>query len=278
MYCLIVLDNPRIAQSFIDYMASRGIALSLAPDAKGVGVWLQDEEHRIEVEAELKQFLADPFAKKYRLASWDMAETRTAKFNYDSPNLISMLVKPAGPVTLCVLVVTIAIFLLWSLGLAEDIFEWSHFPSNTQQVWQLWRLVSHTLIHFSALHLIFNCLWWWYFASMIERHLGSNKVLQLFLFAALFSGIAQTYISGISFGGLSGVVYALLGYVWILGKKAPQKGVSVPNSYFVFMLAWLIFGFFGVMGLSIANAAHLIGLATGCGIALFDVRPSKVIK
>lgn len=278
MHCLIVVDNPRIAQSFVDYMAYRGISLSLAPDSKGVGIWLQDEERRVEVEAELQHFLADPFAKRYRIASWDMAETRTAKFGYKSPDLLSMLVKPAGPVTLTVLGAAVIIFLLWSMGFADSIFALTHFPSDATQVWQLWRLVTHSLIHFSALHLVFNCLWWWYFAGMIETRLGSNKVLQLLLFAALFSGMAQAYISGVNFGGLSGVVYALLGYVWLLGKKAPQKGVSVPNSYFVFMLLWLVFGFFGVMGLSIANAAHVVGLVTGCGIALFDVRPSKVIR
>lgn len=278
MYCLIVLDNPRIAQSFVDYMASRGITLSIAPDPKGVSVWLHEEEYRVEVEAELNLFLAEPFAKKYRLASWDMAETRTAKFGYRSPSLFSMFVKPAGPITLGVLGITIIIFLLWSMGFANDIFIWTHFPSDTGQVWQLWRLVTHVLIHFSMLHLVFNCLWWWYFAGMVENRLGSSKVVQIFLFSALFSGIAQAFVSGINFGGLSGVVYAFLGYVWILGKKAPQKGVSVLNSYFVFMLVWLVFGFFGVMGLSIANAAHVIGLITGCSIALFDVRPSRVMK
>lgn len=278
MHCLIVLDNPRIAQSFIDYMASRGITLRLAPDSNGVGIWLEDEEHRIEAEAELKQFLAQPFAKKYRLASWKMAETRTAKFNYKSPDMLSMVKKQAGPLTLMVLGVSIFVFFLSFLGFSSEIFQWAHFPAGSYQIWQLWRLVTHTILHFSVLHLIFNALWWWLLAGMIEKNLGTNKVLQLFLFSALFSGFAQAYISGVNFGGLSGVVYALLGYTWILGINAPQKGVSVPSSYVIFMLIWLVLGFFGIMGLSIANAAHVAGLLTGCGIALFEVWPSRIKK
>lgn len=54
MIRLIALNNPRIAQSFIDYMASRDIEILMTPEGEGqFALWLKQTEHQIEVEAEL---------------------------------------------------------------------------------------------------------------------------------------------------------------------------------------------------------------------------------
>nr|WP_284150315.1 rhomboid family intramembrane serine protease [Pasteurella multocida] len=47
---------------------------------------------------------------------------------------------------------------------------------------------------------------------------GTGKLFQLFLIAGLLSGFAQNIASGPYFFGLSGVVYAVLGYVLIYDK------------------------------------------------------------
>ncbi len=81
MQRLIVLNNPRMAQAFIDYMASRQIDLRMMPEGEGqFALWLMDDQHWVETEAELKQFLANPGDSKYSAASWDMAETRKTQF------------------------------------------------------------------------------------------------------------------------------------------------------------------------------------------------------
>lgn len=36
MIRLMVLDNPRLAQAFIDYMASRQIPIQMSPEGRGV--------------------------------------------------------------------------------------------------------------------------------------------------------------------------------------------------------------------------------------------------
>ncbi|MDF5668386.1 rhomboid family intramembrane serine protease, partial [Vibrio parahaemolyticus] len=70
-------------------------------------------------------------------------------------------------------------------------------------------------------------------------------------------------------GGLSGVVYALLGYLWILGYRLPHLGLPLPKPIIVFMLVWLVLGFVQPF-MAIANTAHLVGLLSGMAIALFD--------
>lgn len=265
------IQNPRLAQAFIDYMATQHIEIQLSADPDvGFVLWLVDDNKLDEVQSALSDFLSDPSQGKYQAASWDVAETRTATFAYPKVNFLHLIKAQAGPFTLSVLVVCIAIYVLWLFGLQGTLFDWLHFPSMDGEQWQLWRYVTHALLHFSILHLVFNGLWWWLLGGMIERQISSSKLMQIFLLSALISGFAQFAISGIEFGGLSGVVYALLGYLWWIGWLVPERGLGIPRSYVGFMLAWLVLGF--VLPMNIANMAHLFGLLTGCGIAYWDAK------
>ncbi|MDF2155983.1 rhomboid family intramembrane serine protease GlpG [Vibrio sp. CAU 1672] len=272
---LATFNNPRMAQAFIDYMASRGINIELMPEGEGhFALWLTDRQHEIEVEAELRQFLADPTQTKYSAASWDVAESRKSRFHYTSPSLMSMVKAKAGPITLAGMLLSGSVYALLLLGFADGVFSWLHFPAFAEQQWQLWRWVSHTFLHFSVTHIAFNLLWWWQLGGDIERRLGSGKLLQIFLLSAALSGAGQYYVEGANFGGLSGVVYALLGYLWVIGYRLPHLGLTQPKPIIVFMLVWLVLGFVQPF-LAIANTAHLVGLLAGIAIALVDTQKRK---
>lgn len=270
MIRLITLTNPRTAQGFIDYMASRHIDIHMMPEGSGqFALWLVDAEHQIEVEAELSAFLANPLASKYQSASWDMAETRTNNFHYSSPSMLAMIKAKAGPFTLFIMALCIAIFTLQQFGAANAVFSALHFPEEMGQQWQLWRWVSHAVLHFSVMHIAFNLLWWWQLGGDIEQRLGSGKLLQLFIVSAAISGAGQYWVENANFGGLSGVVYALVGYLWMLGYRAPHVGLSMPKPLIGFMLIWLVLGFVQPY-MAIANTAHLAGLLSGIAIGLVD--------
>ncbi|WP_027250518.1 rhomboid family intramembrane serine protease GlpG [Photobacterium halotolerans] len=272
MQRIAVLNNPRMAQAFIDYMASRGIELTLAVEPGGqFAIWLSDPAHQVETEAEWQQFIRRPDDQKYQAASWQVVNRRKQpSFRYDSPSMVDMVKSGAGPVCLLVMVLAVGIYGGWLLGWQAPLFYWLHFPTMQGDSWEVWRYVSHSLIHFSALHVIFNCLWWWVLGGRLERHSGSGKLLEVFIVSALISGLAQFWFHGPNFGGLSGVVYALMGYLWWLGWLVPARGLTIPNGYVVFMLVWLVLGFVGVMGFEVANMAHLFGLISGCLLAFVD--------
>jgi GlpG protein len=264
-----------MAQAFIDYMASRQVDIQIMPEGEGqFALWLTDAQHEVEVEAELKQFLANPSDPKYSAASWNVADTRKSKFHYASPSIMGMIKAKAGPVTLAIMITCAAIYLLQLLGFGRGVFDWLHFPAFEGQQWQLWRWISHALLHFSITHIVFNLLWWWQFGGDIERRLGSGKLLQLFVISAALSGAGQFYVEGANFGGLSGVVYALLGYLWILGYRLPHLGLTLPKPIIGFMLVWLVLGFVQPF-MAIANTAHLVGLISGMAIAVFDSGKQK---
>ncbi|WP_087502404.1 rhomboid family intramembrane serine protease [Pseudomonas sp. SID14000] len=134
---------------------------------------------------------------------------------------------------------------------------------------QWWRLVSPMLLHFGVLHLAMNSLWYWELGKRIELRQGPWALLGLTLLFSLVSNLAQHYTSGPSlFGGLSGVLYGLLGHIWLYQWLAPDRYFTLPKGVLVMMLIWLVVCLTGVidtLGLGqIANAAHVGGLLIGC--------------
>ncbi|UVL90876.1 rhomboid family intramembrane serine protease [Pseudomonas sichuanensis] len=134
---------------------------------------------------------------------------------------------------------------------------------------QWWRLVSPMLLHFGVLHLAMNGMWYWELGKRIELRQGPWMLLSLTLLFSLVSNLAQHFTSGPSlFGGLSGVLYGLLGHVWLYQKLAPNPQFSLPRGVLAMMLIWLLVCLSGVVGQlgfgQIANAAHVGGLLIGC--------------
>jgi len=138
---------------------------------------------------------------------------------------------------------------------------------------QYWRLVTPIFIHFGIFHIAFNGLWLWEFGRRIENLTSGIHFLAIVVVAGLVSNVAQYYWSGPSlFGGMSGVIYALLGYIWIRNKLAPHPILFLPPGIVGFMLAWLLICMTGFIDLffqgSVANAAHASGLLMGMVLGL----------
>ena len=124
-------------------------------------------------------------------------------------------------------------------------------------------MLSPLLLHFDILHIIFNLLWWLELGGVVERHQSSGRLLLVTLVTSLVANVAQYSVSGPAFGGMSGVVYGLLGYLWMYGRVFPESGLVLRRGIVVFMLIWMVICFVGLSGI-VANEAHLGGLASGC--------------
>ncbi|QQR90927.1 MAG: rhomboid family intramembrane serine protease [Myxococcales bacterium] len=64
------------------------------------------------------------------------------------------------------------------------------------------------------------------------------------------------------FGGMSGIVYGLLGYLWIRGKYDPSYGIRLNPQIVMFMLGWFVLCLTGLVG-HVANVVHGAGLFMG---------------
>lgn len=139
---------------------------------------------------------------------------------------------------------------------------------------QWWRLVSPIFVHFSVLHILFNMLWLWDLGGAIEREYGSVK-LGVFTFSiGALSNLAQYLATGPGFGGMSGVVFALLGYIWMQGRYNPSSRLALQRNIVIMMVVWYVLCWTGLLG-QIANIAHTAGLVLGTAWGFADAKRSR---
>ena len=138
-------------------------------------------------------------------------------------------------------------------------------PRWVIQWFALWQFGSYLFLHDpnGFQHILFNMLWLRDLGSMIEARQSTWHLAILALVIAACSNVAQYFFTGNPvFGGMSGVVYGLLGYIWIRGKCDPGSGLFVHKSTVTMMIIWFFLCYSGLLG-SIANTAHAVGLGMG---------------
>lgn len=130
---------------------------------------------------------------------------------------------------------------------------------------QFWRVFSPDILHFSLLHIVFNMLMLWILGGQLEIKRGSASLLTMVMVVSIAANIAQLIDTGYLFGGMSGVVYGLVGYCWVW--KRVSDDIFLPDALFRFSIGWLLLGYTPLtewLGLgSMANSAHLYGLLSG---------------
>ncbi len=155
---------------------------------------------------------------------------------------------------------------------------------------EVWRLITPAFIHFGATHMIFNLLAWLMLGRPIEHRYGTWFFALLVLGIALVSNVLQAMISPelggtalvrefaggsegmvqrliLPFGGLSGVVYGLIGFAWIKSEFDPSFGYRVPLSLVIWAVAWFYLGVSSLdeqwLNINMANWAHGSGFVLG---------------
>ena len=140
---------------------------------------------------------------------------------------------------------------------------------------QVWRLVTPIFVHNKGglLHILFNMLWLYQLGRILEHRFGTPTIGLLVLFSAVFSNLAQVLVPVLfldeslsPFVGMSGVVYALLGFAWFKSKYDPRSGLGLRDEIFIIMMGFMAMGFI-VPVLNVANWCHLGGLVAGITFA-----------
>lgn len=273
---LIAFNQQSPAHLLANYLTSQHINANVVQHEKEFVVVLDNNEHIDRAKVIAEDFLANPTNPKYQQAAWDSGKNvqlAPSGGGFSLSKIMSDAVK--APFTSVVFVLCAAVYLLSLFGLFAPIAQHLLMQpfSVLLQNHEWWRLLGPAFIHFSALHIIFNLLWWGMLGAKIERTLGISMLLIVFLVSATISNAAQALFSDpvqgnlFLFGGLSGVVYAVMGFVWWLGWLRPSWGLSLPNSIVGFMLVWLVIGYADILWVSMANAAHTAGLISGCLLA-----------
>lgn len=259
---LVRFPQSASARAFAGVLEEHGIRVRVEAQGHEYAVVLSAPEQEREAKRLLERYLANPDDPGFRHNHWQISEPSAA--STDQPPLFSgNWLASMGLVTKVVLFVCVGIFFLGSMGQAQ-LYEALMFPQEWRALMeQPWRLLTPMLLHFNLLHIIFNMLWWSELGRIIEDFQSSPQLVWVTLFTGITANLAQYIATGPRFGGMSGVVYGLLGYLWIYGKANPAAGYGLRREIVILMVGWLVLCFVALDAI-VANQAHLFGLLSGC--------------
>lgn len=186
---------------------------------------------------------------------------------------------PRGQVTYSIVILCVVLY-LFSLNAGGKRFFDLLFMGSPESDFlaeikrgQIWRLITPIFLHLSVFHILFNMLWFKDLGYLIEHKFGRNQLVGFIALAGLVSNTSQYLVSGPSFGGMSGVLYAMLGFIWVYKKIHEEFEYSIPTRDITIMIGWLLLCLTGFLG-PIANTAHASGLFIGMLYALY-LAPEK---
>jgi GlpG protein len=275
---LVAFSKEQPARLLTIYLKEQGIQAEYcySENEYSHAVMLLEASEQIKAKELAEEFVLNPNNEKYQSAAWQSGEVVNLIPEKSFSAAQTLYDLKQAPFTTSILTICLLIYLLAMIGVSGP-YIWLKIQPLGMLVdsGQWWRLLGPALIHFSVLHIAFNLLWWWSLGKQIEMTFGVSSLLMLFTFSAIVSNVAQLMVSGPNFGGLSGVVYALVGCVWWLGWLKPNWGLTLPKPIVMLLLVWLVVGYLDILPVHMANTAHTVGLICGCLFAWFLVARAK---
>lgn len=285
------LPSEQQAKLFEDFLLTEEIGANIDTSGDEWSIWILDEDQVEQAKQELAAFTEDPGAEKYQAATRQaeairderIAQARAAvKRQVKVRDTWNQPFTSRCPVTSLLIGVSVVVFLLMqtndynipirqalsicSFEVSGDMVRYDTRLLDIQKG-ELWRLVSPIFLHFGPLHILFNCIMTYQLGGAIEINRGSLKLAAMVILIAVPSNLAQYWFSGPMFGGLSGVVYGLFGYMWMKSLYDPQSSFFIPPNMVIILIGWFFLCIAGVVG-NVANYAHGFGLGTGIVIGL----------
>lgn len=288
------LPDESHARTFSDVLYVNGIDNQVDPASDGTWeIWVNAEQHIDTAQHLLERYRGDPDDPEFQGFSEAARQQRSieekkqvaARARFFDRHRLFPATPRAGALTKTLIAASILVAILSRLGsdkahlkpllitqyrVAGEYVQWRGGLPEIRRG-QVWRLLTPMFIHFGIMHLLFNMLWLKDLGGMIEARQGTWLLAVLVLVIAATSNLGQYAASGPAFGGMSGVVYGLLGYIWIRGKFDPTSGLFVHKQTVTMMIVWFFLCLSGVIG-NVANAAHGVGFGVGIAWGFISAR------
>ena len=279
------LASETAAARFSDFLYVRGIENQFEPEDDGTfSLWVHDDTQMSAASDMLATFRANPEATNFAAGS-DAEKKRRAEAEADRSRKSKVIsaerlsyernFQAIPYFTYLLIVVSVAVAIYSKLG--DDVLSIRQFfivdllpdrdppwlPALAEvRAGQLWRLFTPIFIHFGLPHILFNMMWLKDLGGLIESRLGTGYLIALVILSAGMSNLAQYVWADPIFGGMSGVVYALFGFLWIRGKCDRSAGWQINPQAVYWMIGWFVICIVGIIP-HVANAAHAAGLLVG---------------
>jgi GlpG protein len=282
---------------FADYLLGLGIKTRVDDQPEGWLLWIYNEDHFARARDELQTYVSAPDSPQYRDAEQAAQAVRRKQeqidrqFRKNDRRVADLWAYPGfrrRPLTMALVAICVVVFFLQNSGSGFSLerrlyfanyhtdLQGQHLDNGVEDIrhGEIWRLVTPIFMHVGPLHIVFNMWWLSALGTMIEIRRGTLRLAVLVLIAAVVSNLGQyTWMERNDPGkahlflGMSGVVYALFGYIWMKSLYEPEQGMIVHPNNVNIMLGWLVLCMTGVLG-PIGNAAHFVGLAVGVALGV----------
>lgn len=311
MRYLAEVEGKQRAESFVAWLITKSIDTHIEPAPKNPQVWeiwIRDEDKLAEAKAEFAQFQTNADDAKYS-AAIDTARqiikekqvaiqtaaknVRPVAYRGNSPT--QMIAGPLPPLTLTLVISCIIISLLSNFTKPSDgskigrqIVDKMYFvepiayqisgndPAASIKRGEVWRIITPIFLHGNPIHLFMNMLALIAFGRIAERLIGTPRYALLVLILGILpislACMMPLKLDGSPFTvGISGVVYGLVAYLWLVSSQRPDLGFRIPDGLVIFLLIFIVLGFAGVFR-DISNWGHLGGFVVGLGLGLMERR------
>ena len=248
-----------------NYLRARGLQHRITEEQGQQCLWVLDEA----IIPALQEFLA-----QYSQGAVNLEIAPAAGVvSYSPPSLLQQAIQV--PIVLCLIALSVFGYFLVDGYFGQALFnEFKFTPLKfALSSGEIWRLLTPAFLHFTIFHVLFNCLWLWDLGRRMEYFQGKLHFLIFFVITSVAANLAEFAWSGtINFGGMSGFIYALVGFIAVRQQFDHHPLMQVPRALIGFMLFWLVLCMSGAVDYfidgSVANAAHLGGLIAGAVYAL----------
>lgn len=188
---------------------------------------------------------------------------------------------PRGTWTLRILFFCVIVYLFSFFTIGEGLYTLFQIDSHESGFLldvtrgQIWRVITPIFLHMGILHILFNMMWFFDLGNLFEHVYGKSKFFLFILISGIFSNLFQYIYMGPRFGGMSGVLYGLLSFIWIRQKIDPQFEYKLPKHDSTIMILWFFICLFGIIP-HVANFAHAGGAFIGIVYAsVMDLNENK---
>ena len=268
------------AERFVHFLASQQIEATLRPlQEMGYAVWVFDEERVATARQQLETFLARPDDPRFDVArghhsrmAGRFLQHRPPADRARSSDVRTEIFRHRGlspiPVTCLFIGISVAVTLLANVPALTPMISKLYFSTYFGKAFpeiragEVWRLVTPIFLHGGLLHLLFNMLWLYQLGGQIETQESSRSIAVMVLVFASLCNTAQYLVSGPLFVGMSGVVYGLLGYIWMMTRFQVGTRYMLSEQTVLLMLLWLGLCLVGIIP-RVANTEHVVGLLLG---------------
>lgn len=297
-----MLPSQEDANRFSAFLLTQDIESQVELEDQAWAIWIKDENRVAESKSLLGAYQQNPNDPKYTQSlaeAQKLVQQKLQRAQQTRKNMVDMRGKwpsthrpPVQPCVSILMILSILVTVPYLLGdrgspnsLSATIATQLMFCNPAAFLksgnvlasimgGQVWRLVTPIFIHLDGLHILFNMLMLHRMGSVLEVRMHSFAFAMLALTIAVISNLGQALAPAdwggtFLFGGMSGVVYGLFGYLWIKTRFDSRYLGMLDSTTVVIMLGFLVLA--GMFMSNVAHVAHGVGLVVGMTLAYLPI-------